>query len=73
MKLVYKDNTWKAYARRKDNKVVQNRKSVKMLPRRGRRNGREKRRRLHPQHISARIQKSIVTTTTLMDTLKTSV
>ena len=44
-----------------------------MLPRRGRRSGRENIRTLQPWNINVRIKKTVATSTTLMSTLKTSV
>jgi hypothetical protein len=50
--------------------VVLNRKTTKMLPRRGRRSGKEKTRRQQPLHINARIQTTTATIAILMVTLK---
>ena len=48
-------------------------KRTETLPRRERRSGREKRRRLHTWHINARIEKIIATIVTSMVTPKKSV
>jgi hypothetical protein len=53
--------------------VVPNRKTTKMLPRRGRRSGKERTRRQQPLHISARIQTTTATIVISMVTLKISV
>jgi hypothetical protein len=53
--------------------VVPNRKTTKMLPRRGRRSGKERTRRQQPLHISARIQTTTTTIVILMVTPKISV
>jgi hypothetical protein len=73
MRLVCKHNTCRIYAIIKDNQVVPNKNTSKMLPRRERMRGKERTGRQQPLYISERIQMIIATILISIGTLNVSV
>jgi hypothetical protein len=60
MRHVCNHSIWKIWIIIEDNQVVPSIKTTKMLPRRERRNGKERKRRQYPLHIRVRIQTTIL-------------